>query len=62
MYLLSDSGLDVGVLAQQVVEESRSTLLGADDKKVWQGTLFCFFSCLRVLLIRWGVRGEKLLP
>jgi hypothetical protein len=62
VYLLSHSGLDVGMLAQQVVEESRPPLLGADDKKVGQGTLFCFLSYLRVLLIRWGVRGENLRP
>lgn len=62
MYLLSHSGLDVGMLAQQVVEESRPPLLGADDEKVGQGTFFCFFFYLRVLLIRWGVRGENLRP
>ena len=62
MYLLSHSGLDVGMLTQQVVEKCCSTLLGADDKKVGQGTFFCFFSYLRVLLIRWGVRGENLRP
>jgi len=50
------------MLTQQVVEKSCSTLLGADDKKVGQGTFFCFFSYLRVLLIRWGVRGENLRP
>jgi hypothetical protein len=50
------------MLAQQVVEESRPPLLGADDEKVGQGTFFCFFFYLRVLLIRWGVRGENLRP